>query len=186
MSSSPRVRGGVAASCLLVFVSATGVAQTSLSGAAVAVEDAYVEHINYAYAQVLRVVPVYRDVQVMQARTDCADAGLVLASAEPVPAARAAAVGALLHTGFAAAAASPGQRHDEAAAEPAECPLVDESVTVTRHEGYDVEYRYRGEVFVSRLDHDPGDRLRIRVAVIPATNGPSNGSAERQAANPTY
>ena len=34
--------------------------------------------------------------------------------------------------------------------------------------GYDIEYRYRGEVYVSRLPYDPGDRLRVRVSVAPA------------------
>jgi uncharacterized protein YcfJ len=33
---------------------------------------------------------------------------------------------------------------------------------------YDVEYRYRGEIYSSRMNHDPGDRLRIRVSVTPA------------------
>ena len=33
--------------------------------------------------------------------------------------------------------------------------------------GYDVEYRYRGEVFMSRLSYDPGERLRVRVLVTP-------------------
>ncbi|MBD8872994.1 glycine zipper 2TM domain-containing protein [Rhodanobacter sp. DHB23] len=34
--------------------------------------------------------------------------------------------------------------------------------------GYDVEYRYRGEVYESRLGYDPGERLRVRVSVTPA------------------
>jgi uncharacterized protein YcfJ len=34
--------------------------------------------------------------------------------------------------------------------------------------GYDVEYRYRGEVYTSRLSYDPGERLRVRVRVDPA------------------
>jgi len=34
--------------------------------------------------------------------------------------------------------------------------------------GYDVEYRYRGEVYLSRLNYDPGERLRVRVSVSPA------------------
>lgn len=34
--------------------------------------------------------------------------------------------------------------------------------------GYDVEYRYRGEVYMSRLNYDPGERLRVRVNVEPA------------------
>lgn len=34
--------------------------------------------------------------------------------------------------------------------------------------GYDVEYRYRGDVYVRRLSYDPGERLRVRVRVDPA------------------
>ena len=33
---------------------------------------------------------------------------------------------------------------------------------------YDVEYRYRGDVYSSRLDFDPGDRLRVKVNVTPS------------------
>lgn len=33
---------------------------------------------------------------------------------------------------------------------------------------YDVEYRYRGEVYMSRLQFDPGERLRVRISVAPA------------------
>lgn len=32
---------------------------------------------------------------------------------------------------------------------------------------YDVEYQYKGETFMSRLGHDPGSRLRIRIAITP-------------------
>lgn len=34
--------------------------------------------------------------------------------------------------------------------------------------GYNVEYRYRGEVYSSRMSSDPGDRMRVRVNVTPA------------------
>lgn len=34
--------------------------------------------------------------------------------------------------------------------------------------GYEVEYRYRGEIYMSHLLYDPGDRLRVRVSVTPA------------------
>ncbi|MEO7065572.1 MAG: glycine zipper 2TM domain-containing protein [Rhodanobacter sp.] len=34
--------------------------------------------------------------------------------------------------------------------------------------GYDVEYRYRGDVYMSRLSYDPGERLRVRIRVDPA------------------
>jgi uncharacterized protein YcfJ len=34
--------------------------------------------------------------------------------------------------------------------------------------GYNVEYRYRGEVYMSRLNYDPGERLHVRIRVDPA------------------
>ena len=33
--------------------------------------------------------------------------------------------------------------------------------------GYDVEYMYKGEKYMSRLPYDPGNRLRVRVSVTP-------------------
>lgn len=48
------------------------------------------------------------------------------------------------------------------------CQVVDEYQEERRVVGYDVQYRYRGEVYMSRLDYDPGDRLRVRVSVAPA------------------
>jgi len=33
--------------------------------------------------------------------------------------------------------------------------------------GYDVEYMYKGEKYMSRLPYDPGNRLRIRMSVMP-------------------
>jgi uncharacterized protein YcfJ len=33
--------------------------------------------------------------------------------------------------------------------------------------GYDVEYQYKGEKYMSRLAQDPGNRLRVRVSVVP-------------------
>ncbi|WP_297529141.1 glycine zipper 2TM domain-containing protein [Thiohalobacter sp.] len=39
-----------------------------------------------------------------------------------------------------------------------------------RIEGYRVTYRYRGELFTTRMDHDPGSRLRMRVVAEPAAD----------------
>jgi uncharacterized protein YcfJ len=45
------------------------------------------------------------------------------------------------------------------------------TVEVEREErrliGYDVEYQYKGEKYMSRLQNDPGNRLKIRVSVMP-------------------
>ena len=37
-----------------------------------------------------------------------------------------------------------------------------------RISGYDVEYRYGGEVYMAHLAYDPGDRMRVRISVVPA------------------
>jgi uncharacterized protein YcfJ len=37
-----------------------------------------------------------------------------------------------------------------------------------RIDGYDVEYEYGGQFFHTRLPYDPGERIRVRVAVTPA------------------
>ena len=48
------------------------------------------------------------------------------------------------------------------------CPGDDVANNSRRVVGYDVEYRYRGEVYTSRMSSDPGDRIRVRVSVTPA------------------
>lgn len=48
------------------------------------------------------------------------------------------------------------------------CREVVDASPQRRIRGYDVEYRYRGEVYVSQLGYDPGERLRVRINVTPA------------------
>jgi uncharacterized protein YcfJ len=48
------------------------------------------------------------------------------------------------------------------------CRVVEVEREERRINGYDVEYRFKDEVFVSRLAYDPGNKLRVRVAVTPA------------------
>ncbi len=50
------------------------------------------------------------------------------------------------------------------------CRVVDEYHEEERVEGYRVTYRYKGKTFVRRMDHDPGRRVRIRVAVTPVSD----------------
>lgn len=47
------------------------------------------------------------------------------------------------------------------------CRTVNEYSEEERIEGYRVKYRYRGRTYVTRTDHDPGKRIRVRVAVDP-------------------
>lgn len=48
------------------------------------------------------------------------------------------------------------------------CRPVDNYAPPQQIVAYDVEYRFRGEVYMSRLPYDPGERLRVRVTVAPA------------------
>ncbi|MEZ5551647.1 MAG: glycine zipper 2TM domain-containing protein [Pseudomonadales bacterium] len=48
------------------------------------------------------------------------------------------------------------------------CETVQESRQEMQLSGYDVTYRYAGELFTTRMDHDPGKYLRVRVHVTPA------------------
>ena len=47
------------------------------------------------------------------------------------------------------------------------CRVVDDYHEERRLEGYRVTYRYRGRRFVTRMDRDPGPKLRVRVSVVP-------------------
>jgi uncharacterized protein YcfJ len=47
------------------------------------------------------------------------------------------------------------------------CRVVDDYTEEERVEGYRVTYVYHGEEYVTRMNHDPGRRLRVRVAVLP-------------------
>ncbi|RMG38001.1 MAG: glycine zipper 2TM domain-containing protein [Gammaproteobacteria bacterium] len=47
------------------------------------------------------------------------------------------------------------------------CEIVDRIETREEIVGYRVKYRYKGQVFRTRMDHDPGDYLRVQVTVRP-------------------
>ena len=46
-------------------------------------------------------------------------------------------------------------------------------VQVRRIVAYDVEYTYKGDTYMSRLRRDPGNRLRVRVSVVPDDDRPT-------------
>ncbi len=48
------------------------------------------------------------------------------------------------------------------------CRLVSDGGGERELVSYEVQYRYRGDIYVSRLGYDPGDRLRVRVSIEPA------------------
>lgn len=143
-----------------------------------------VEHVNFAYAQVLNVTHVYEDVRVPRPVETCEDyervervrpqsaGGTVLGAIIGGVVGNQVGSGSGRRAATAAGAIAGGVIGREVGTDTrvsteSRCRMSEEYVLEQQIVGYDVEYRYRGEVFMSRLDHNPGDRLRIRVAVSP-------------------
>lgn len=143
---------------------------------------------HFAWADVLRVEPVVESVPVTRTRRKCHDvsiseprqhntgaatvigaiAGGVIGSAvgdgdgrKVATVVGALAGGAIGHQ--AASADEPGNSYVRT-----RCRNVPEVTHERRVTSYDVEYRYHGDVYLSRLAYDPGERLRVRVSVTPA------------------
>lgn len=47
------------------------------------------------------------------------------------------------------------------------CKTVNDYYDEERLEGYRVTYRYKGHTYTTTMDHDPGDRIKVRVSVRP-------------------
>ena len=47
------------------------------------------------------------------------------------------------------------------------CDVHTRYETQQRLEGYDVTYRYKGQVYTTRMNYDPGEFIRVRIAVSP-------------------
>ncbi|MDW8479548.1 MAG: glycine zipper 2TM domain-containing protein [Xanthomonadales bacterium] len=145
--------------------------------------------ISYAYADVLRVDPLYETVRISRPRESCREEPPASRD-DPGRAAGGAVVGAIIGgavgsqigsgrgrraataAGVVAGAVigSQAARADQPAGDEREprCRPVEAWEEERRIVGYDVEYRYRGQIFRSRLPYDPGERLRIRITVEPA------------------
>lgn len=145
------------------------------------------ENVSYTYADVLRADPIYRRVILREPEERCEDdvayerverrsntGGTVLGAIIG------GAVGNQIGSGSGRAAATVGGAvvggaiGSRAGANTTHTEVVRPGCRVVEVEresrellGYDVEYRYKGEVYMARLNNDPGQRLRIRVAVSP-------------------
>lgn len=57
----------------------------------------------------------------------------------------------------------------------ANCHYEDTDREERRPAGFDVEYNYKGDVYVTRMSYDPGNRVRVRVTVVPEDRGRPSG-----------
>jgi uncharacterized protein YcfJ len=170
---------GAAIAALVMFVSASA-------------QDAYPpdnESVKYAWADVLRVDPVYDTVQVRTPRQECRDVAIerrddrgnnvggtvlgaviggVLGHQVGKGDGRKAATvaGAVVGGAIGHGAASRDDRYYQDRDQ--RCRMIDTVSEERRAAGFDVQYRYRGDVYASHLDYDPGERIRVRISVAPA------------------
>ena len=151
------------------------------------------ESVNFGYADVLRVDPVYETVRFREPREECYDEPVSVRERGGGDPTGGTVLGAIIGgvvgnqvgsgNGRKAATAagaiiggSIGRNVDRNNGGPdrvyegseRRCRVVDVEREDRRVAGYDVEYRYKGDVFVSRLDYDPGNKLRVRIAISPA------------------
>jgi len=147
------------------------------------------DNVRLVYADVLRVDPIYDTVRVDQPREECYDTEVERRDSRGnngagtvIGAIIGGALGNQVGKGDGRKAATiagaviggaigndSARRDDYYYSEPqTRCRTVYEPYNERRIAGYDVQYRYRGDVFMSHLDYDPGERMRVRVSVSPA------------------
>lgn len=150
--------------------------------------EGYDDNVKFVWADVLRVDPIYEQIRNSRPREDCYEAevehretgnraggtvlgaivGGVLGNTIGKGDGRKAATVAGAVAGGAIGNNIGGRNDRYYTDTETRCRTVHESFEERRIAGYDVQYRYRGDVFMSRLDYDPGERMRVRVSVTPA------------------
>lgn len=151
------------------------------------------ESISYGYADVLRVDPIYETVMTSEPREECYErrgqyrersggdptGGTVLGAiiggalgnqvgkgdGRKAATVAGAVIGGAIGRDVDKNNGSAGGRYERGGTN---CRVIEVQREQRQVVGYDVEYRYRGEVFMSRLNYDPGERMRVRVAIAPA------------------
>ena len=146
------------------------------------------DNTKYAWADVLRVDPLFETYETSRPEQDCYDepvehresgnraggtvlgaiVGGVLGNTVGKGDGRKAATVAGAVVGGAVGNNIGGRNDRYYSSTETRCRTVHTSSQERRIAGYDVQYRYRGDVFMSRLDYDPGERIRVRVSVSPA------------------
>ena len=110
-----------------------------------------VENVRYDYAQVLSVRPVYQVLRTTAMERVC----------DP----REPAISATLARVMSAVRSrGSGDREEEDARN---CRMEPVAKEHRRTIAYEVDYMYRGSKFRTRMDRDPGNRLRIRISIAP-------------------
>jgi uncharacterized protein YcfJ len=150
----------------------------------------YSQHgpVSFGYANVLRVTPAYYSYHTMEQQCDGPPQQKNTSGGTFLGAIIGGVIGNTLGrgngSGQRAAATAVGAvaggaigntiaRNSDPGYLPAGCRMVDVVHTDnSQPSGFDVEYDYKGDVYVARMPYDPGNRIRVRVSVVPAEDGP--------------
>lgn len=147
--------------CLSAFASMPATAQNQPQTTVVPVEN-----VRLDYAQVLAVEPVYQTLRATRTEMRCEE----IPAPKPVPPAEEgrwsrivdSVKGVFVHDPEPEPKAGPAKQS---------CRMVPVDREFRRPIAYDVDYVYKGFKYRSRLAEDPGNRLRIRVSVMPYVPG---------------
>lgn len=126
------------------------------------------ENVRYEYAQVLRAEPVYQTLRATSMVERCEQSSMVSPEEGEERRGLSRVVGAVRDV------LTPG-RGDQVEDGDEDCRMVPVEREFRRPIAYDVDYVVRGVKYRSRLPNDPGNRLRVKVAVTPVVPG---GGAE--------
>ncbi|RNF86421.1 hypothetical protein [Montanilutibacter psychrotolerans] len=136
------------------FLSAAVLSLALCAGVAAAQERTVIqaENVRYAYAEVLRVEPVYQTLTATRIEQRCDQSPRPQADGS-----RLSRVVGAVKDALARETPEPAER----------CRAVPVEREFRRPIAYDVDYVYKGSRYRSRLPEDPGNRLRIRIGVTP-------------------
>ncbi|MEH6415860.1 hypothetical protein [Pseudomonas sp. CGJS7] len=112
------------------------------------------ENVRFDYAQVLRVTPVYQTLRATTVEQQC----------DPEPSGK---PDSRLSRVVGAVREALGRERDPKPSTGENCRPVPVEREFRRPIAYDVDYVYKGSRFRSRLPEDPGNKLKVRVAVTP-------------------
>lgn len=155
----------------------------ALTGAPVAARESTVdmpvqgrENVSFAFADVLRATPTYEISRTRVQTEECEEPASLLRrdrSAERSTERGERLPGSIVpdppSRRHGSAERNTGEGRDTESNTPQRNCIVHESEREERRiSGYEVEYTYKGHVYMSRMDYDPGHKLRIRITVAPA------------------
>jgi uncharacterized protein YcfJ len=123
--------------------------------------------VRLDYAQVLNVSPVYETLRASRSEMRCEE----VAAPKPAPVADEGRWSKMVDAVKGVFTRDPEPEPRSAGAPKANCRMVPVQREFQRPIAYDVDYVYKGTKYRSRLAEDPGNRLRIRVSVMPYIPG---------------